>query len=262
MTNKNTQCESCSKESNKKINTLRFIDKLDSFYASNDLEGARNHLEYWESEARAYLDNCGLLTVLNEQIGFSRKVNDKDLALRAIDEAKVLLESQDLLANPSGATICVNIATTLKAFGKPQEALPIYQKAKEVLETRNLTSSYEYAALLNNRSTALCDLGKYDEAEQDILEAFDILKADGSHDGEIAVSLINLAHLIYDRNENDINRVESVLDIAIEHLESENIKHDGNYAFVLSKCVPSLRYFKRDELADKYDKLSKEIYNK
>ena len=64
------------------IPTGRIIDKLDSYYASNNLKGAEDLLTYWEEECRKQGDNGGLLTISNEQIGFYRRnKNDKIFVL-------------------------------------------------------------------------------------------------------------------------------------------------------------------------------------
>jgi len=39
---KTFKCSSCVKENNEKINAQRFIDKLDSYFATNDLDGRKN----------------------------------------------------------------------------------------------------------------------------------------------------------------------------------------------------------------------------
>lgn len=259
MIEKNELCESCSNESIQRINVLRFIDRLDAYLRTNDLNGAKTHLEYWEKEARTCNDECGLLSVLNEKIGFSRRINDVDMAMSSLNEAKALLDKNDLSNSSSGATICTNIATTLEAFGRYEEALPIYDKAEKVFIQRHMEDSFEYASLLNNKSFALTYLKKFSEAEASIRHAIDILEKEGRHDAEIGLSLISLAHLTYDRDEN-VNRCEELLNKAVEYLESEKQAHDANYAYVLTKCIPSLRYFKRPALADKYEQLSNQIY--
>ena len=258
---KKSECSTCSNEPSGRINVMRFVDRLDAYLRNNDLEGAKKHLEFWENEARSMNDQCGLLTILNEEIGFSRRVNDRKMAADVLDEALNLLKEREQFDNTSGAIICVNIATTLKAFDRSEEALAIYDKAERVFLDRGMEESFEYASLLNNRSSALTQLQRYDEAEEDILKAYDILVNEGRHDAEIASSLIGLAHLVFERDE-DYVRVEKTLDIAIEYLESEKQVHDANYAYTLEKIIPSLRYFKRNEIADRYEKIVKEIYGK
>jgi tetratricopeptide (TPR) repeat protein len=239
---------------------MRFIENLDKFFATNDLKGAGDYLLYWENEARALQDDCGLLSVLNEEIGYYRRTNDSDKGLKAVYDALELLKIKDLTDNVTGATIYINAATTLKCFGKAEEGLPCYDVAEKIYLERGREKSFDYAALLNNKAAALCDLGKYDDAEICYNKAIDILKIDGKHDGEIAVSLVNLAHLIYDRDDTAYNKVEETLDLAWDYINSKNQPHDANYAFIISKCAPSFRYFKREIEADALEETAKEIY--
>ena len=46
------KCRSCTTESVENINVSRFIDKLDTFFKTNDLIGAGEHIKYWEKEAQ------------------------------------------------------------------------------------------------------------------------------------------------------------------------------------------------------------------
>ena len=100
------------------------------------------------------------------------------------------------------------------------------------------------------------------EDERCYLSAIEILKEEGKHDGEIAISMINLAHLVFDRDDTAYERVESLLDEAWEYINSPRQPHDANYAFILSKCAPSLDYFKRHDEADALREVAKEIYER
>lgn len=254
------KCRSCSKVDPGKIDIQRFITKLDDFFSTNDLKGAGEYLKYWETEAKAIGDPRGLLAVLNEEIGYYRRTNEAEPAIRAVFEAKELLDTNKLTENASGAVIYINMATTLSAFGRSEEGLPFYDSAEKIYTERGLESAYEFAALLNNKATALSKLKRYDEAEDCINKAVEILKAEGKHDGEIAVSLINLAHVIFDRDDTAYEWVEETLDLAWEYINSPRQPHDANYAFILSKCAPSLRYFKREIEAQALEDVAAEIY--
>ncbi|MBR7093008.1 MAG: tetratricopeptide repeat protein [Clostridia bacterium] len=254
-------CSSCVREPVGRINVARFIAKLDACLARNDLPAAGKCLADWEAEARGLGDERGLLSVLNEELGYYRRTGEQDKALAAVQQVRQLLQSTGMQTHLSGATILINAATTLKAFGRAQEGMPLYEQAAALYQAENKTGTYEYAALLNNRASALTDLGRYDEAERCYNQAVGILKQDGSHDGEIAVSLINLAHLYFDRDDTAAyERVERTLDEAWEYLTSPRQPHDANYAFILTKCAPSFRYFQRPEEADALEETAKEIY--
>lgn len=257
---KSNNCKGCSKVDNEKIDVFRFIQNLDSFFRTNDLNGAGDYLRYWENEAKALSDKAGLLTVLNEEIGYFRRTGDREQALRVVKETKELLQKDEIKNTPSGAVIYINTATTLSAFGKASEGIPLYEQAEKVYSDHGLEGTFEFASLLNNKATALSNLKQYDEAEKCIERAIGVLKKEGKHDGEIAVSLVNLAHLIFNRDSTAYEQVESTLDLAWEYINSPRQPHDANFAFIISKCAPSYRYFKRELEADALESVAAEIY--
>jgi tetratricopeptide (TPR) repeat protein len=243
------------------IPVSRFIDRLDACFNRNDMKGAQECIRFWEAEARRLNDERGLLTVLNEAVGCYRRVKKKTRALEAMEESLSLVEKLGQSHSFSGATVFINAATTCSFFGDAEEALRLYEKAAECFEAEGKTECYEYAALLNNRAAALYGMKRYDEAEADWLAAVRILKGVGFHDGEIAISLLMLAHLTYDRDEAAVEKVEALLDEAWDFINSDNQPKDGNYAYVLRKCAPSLDYFKRPDEAQACRDVAKEIYS-
>lgn len=254
------KCESCSNEKTDRVNISRFIQKLDSYLAVNDLAGATRHLEYWESEARSNNDIKGLTAILNEQVGLFRRTGEKDKAMLAVDSLLELLKGDISQCGKSYATMLVNIATTLKAFDRQSDAMKYYDMAEKSFVDLGLNMSYEYAAFQNNMAACLCDLAMFDKAEKCFDEAIRILTVDGQHDGEIAVSLVNKAHMIFERDSEAYEAVEETLDLAWEYINSDRQPHDANYAFILSKCAPSFRYFGREIEADALEEVAKEIY--
>ena len=242
------------------VDVRRFIEKLDKCFMTNDLAAAEKLISDRAAEAESVGDDRGLLTILNEGLGFYRRTNDFDKAMDCIDKVVALIDKVGVQRKVSGATIYVNLATTMKAFGRASEGLKYYDMAESVYLDNGMEASYEYSALLNNRASALSELKRYDEAELNLMIAIDILKADGKHDGEVAVALINLAHVVYDRDDGDTDRVEKLLDEAWEYINSDRQPHDANYAFIISKCAPSLKYFDRADEAEALLAVAKVIY--
>ena len=245
---------------NGQIGIARFIAKLDSCFDPNDMKGARDCIEYWEKEARESEDDRALLTILNEAVGFYRRTQKRGKALAAMEESLDLVDKLGLSGNLSGATIYINAATTLSFFGKEAEGLILYDKAANCYENEGRTETYEYAALLNNKAGTLNALKRYDEAEKNWVQAVEILRKIGNHAGEIAISLVMLAHLTYDRDDSAFEKVESLLDEAWDYINSDDQPKDGNYAYVLRKCAPSFEYFKRYDEAKAMREVAKEIF--
>lgn len=255
------KCESCSKEPTKRINVARFISKIDELLSTDDLVGAGELIEYWEKEALAVGDDAGRLSVVNEGLGLYRRSGNKGKGMRAVDEALVLLEKTGQGNNASGAVILVNAATTSKAFGELEKAFGLYERAGELYSRLGKTEGFEYAAFLNNYAAALEEAKSYSLAEEKYSAAIEILKKIGGKKGEIAVTKVNLAHLYYDRDESSQLKVEALLDEAWEYINAETVR-DANYAFILSKCAPSFKYFKREEQAEAMLLVASEIYGK
>lgn len=251
------ECSSCSKEPITKLNISRFIEKLDFHFKSNDLEGAKKTILFWESEAKALNDESALLSVLNEGLGLFRRISDRENALRVADEVISLLDS--LPMGLSKAVILTNLATTLSAFGALDKSIKYYSLAEDIYKNSSQKISFEFAALLNNKSSALSSLKRYDEAKTCLEDAIEILKAVGGRDCEIALSLLGIAHIEFEKGSSN-EKIEPLLDLAWEYINSENQKRDSNYAFIVSKCAPSYRFFKRNLEADALEEVAKEIY--
>ncbi len=243
-----------------RVDIPRLLRRLDDCFAADDLPAAGRLLRAWETEARGLGDESGLISILNEEIGFYRRTGEKEPALAAVREAIALVAKKGIGGRESGATVLVNAATTLKAFGLAAEGLPFYDEAERSLLAAGRGESFTFAALLNNKGGALADLGRCDEAEACYRRAMAILRAEGAHDGEIAVSLVNLAHLFWTRDPSRTEPVEAALDEAWEYIHSPRQPHDANYAFILSKCAPSYRFFGREMEADALEAVSREIY--
>ena len=253
------KCSSCSKEQQNKVPILRVISKLDDLFSKNDLSGAARLLEYWSGEADMIGDRRGKLEILNEQIGLYRRTNERDKALEAVNGALLIIEQEALQNSISTGTIYVNIATTLKAFGKVQDGMPYYKKAEEIYNSNADVSFFKKAALNNNMASAYAEIGDADLAEKHYLKAIELLSIDSEFYGEIAVSYVNLAHLYEDMAKSETSILET-MDKAWDYLNKDGIIKDGNYAFICSKCAPSFDYFGFEQRAAQLESEANRIY--
>ncbi len=215
-----------------------FISTLDAYFDREDMAGAGDYLRAVCRDAEG--DDRLLFAVYNEMMGYYRKTGEVELGLTAIKEGLALLPRLGIEDEVSGATAYLNAATTLKAFGRPAEGLPLYEKA-EVIYRRCLPAhDPRMAGLCNNLALALVDLGRYEEAEKRYETALSILSRNVGKETDIANTYVNMAHL-YEKTE-DYEAIEACLDRAKDALESPQ-EQNGYYAYTCRKCAPSFGYF-------------------
>lgn len=234
----------------------RIIEKLDQLFAKNDMAEAGRLLDYWRKEAVSLRDKRGELSMVSEQIGYFRKTGEKDKALEAVDRALTLIgESPETV---SFGTILLNAATTLKAFGKAEEALPLYEKTYTIYSKHLKPEDTLFAGYYNNYGLALGDLGRFQEAEDAYQKALSIVLSQNRLDG--AITYLNMAQMYTFWDEKCAEDIKACLNSAQQILESPENEENGYYAFVLSKCAPTFREFGRTQTAQKMQTLSEEIY--
>ncbi len=253
----------CSKESTGSIPIMRIIDKLDALYAKNDMAEAGRVLEYWEKEARALNDRRGLSEILSEEIGYYRSTGDKQKGLRAVDDALNLLNCTDIGDSVANATIYLNCATTMKAFGKTAEALPYYEKARDVYERLLPEDDFRLAGYYNNYATAMGELKRFGEARENYEKAISLLKNKGVF-GELAVTYVNLAQLAYDEAQQSggecDDEVDKLLELAYACLDEKGLERNGSYANICRKCATAFEFFGYFMQKSELEARAKEIY--
>ncbi len=260
----NYGCASCGykkTEPNKPLGSIpvsRIIEKLDEHFSRNDLPEAGRLLDYWRKEAVSLRDTRGELTLVSEQIGYFRKTNEKEKALDAVSRALALIGQNP--EHVSFGTILLNAATTLKAFGKTEEAMPLYDQAYKIYQNHLDEKDVLFAGFYNNFGLALSDLGRYPEAETAYQKALEIVLSQEESQLDGAVTYLNMAHMYPYWDEKTAQDIKSCLQKAQEILENPNQVKNGYYAFVLSKCAPSFREFSKADVAQRMEKLSEEIY--
>lgn len=254
-----SNCQGCSKESYATVPVLRVLEKLDECFASNDLAAAGRLLEYWEREAIILNDERGLLEILNEEIGYYRRTRDKEKAIVAIDTAIEIIDKLGINDLLSTGTVYLNAATTLKAFDELGSAMTYYDAAKLIYLNHLDPYDFRFAAYYNNIASAYNSLGNVEEAEKCYFNALRILEKSNDYLGEQAITHVSLAHLYYDIDNLD-SRPYDHMEKAWELLLSDNIEHDGNFAFVCSKCYPSFGFFGYFEYEQRLKSLMESIY--
>ncbi len=241
-----------------RIPVSRVLEKADSLFNRNDYLGAGKLLECWKEEAVALGDRDGELSIQSELVGYYRKQGDPEKGLGCISRALMLVEELDQGAFVSGATVMINCATACHAFGRAEEAMPLYRRAEAVYKKLLPGEDARFGGLYNNMALTLVELGSFEEAEQAYANALAVMERVPRGEAECAITYINLAYL-----QEATGRRKALgesMEKARRLLESPALPRDGYYAFVLEKCAPAFGYFGDEATAARMKKESEEIY--
>lgn len=223
----------------------RIIEKLDEYLDKNDLSGAERHLKYWLEEARQTKDFRGSFTILNELVGFYRKIGKRDEAYSASSEALKLVENMEITETVSAATAYINVATAYKSFGDWKKALSLYKKAKIIYEKNLKNNDGRLGGLYNNMALCLTDAGDFDGALDLFNKALKVMELTVDGELEQAITCLNIADLIEQRDglEKGSDSISDLVSKAQELMQKPDIKKDGYFAFVAEKCIPGFKYY-------------------
>lgn len=221
-----------------KISVPAFIQELDACFAREDLAAAGRCLLAWQARADALGDRSGALSVTNEAVGYYRQTGDAQAAAAAIDRALALVEETGCGDTVSGGTILLNCATTMKAFGRAEEALPLYAQAQRIFAAKLPANDPLQAGLYNNLALALQDAGRLEAAEEAFLRAITITERCPRSELETAVSCVNLAQLWFERDSTD-ERVPPLMRRAQKILNNPAVQDYDKFAFTCRKCAPA-----------------------
>ena len=194
-------------------------------------------------------------------LGVYRKSENRKKAEAAVLRARELLKICELENSRSGATILINAATTMKAFGNPSAAKELYETAEKIYTDSGVPKDDPLiAALYNNYATTLTELCEFEKAERLYLLAREITEKSISTLPDCAVTLVNMAHLYEDWEGTESEKIEICLTRAEKILLGNDAEENSYLAFVLSKCAPSFEYFGFFIAAKEMNKKSRRLY--
>lgn len=233
---------------------------IDSLKASGEAAEAVRFAEDSYENAKAGGKPAAALTLLNELLGLYRHCGTSDKALRAADEAAAAVKRL-CPGEISGATVLLNAATTMSAFGRHEAALNVFSLAEEIYSRSLDPEDFRMAGLYNNMAFALEAVGRGPESEQLFLRALSILEKIPGTENDRAVTLCSLAEL---KNAADPFSEEpgAFIELAWNDLNVPSLPHDGYHAFTIEKCLPcfeSLGFFSyaaslRSRMEDIYER--------
>ena len=240
----------------------RVFEKLDDYFAKNDLAGAERHLRYWEKEALEGGDDRGCCTVCNELMGLLRKLGRRDEALSYAEHTLALAEKLGLTQNVTGATALLNAGTVYKAFGEAAKGLLLFERARAIYEAQLSPDDARLAGLWNNMALTLTDLGRYEEAGALYDKAIALTARTPGMQGDAAISLLNKANLMEARDgllDGD-EAIGDCLEKAEALLNDPALPRDGYHAFVCEKCAPTFGYYGRFAFSRELEERAAKIY--
>ncbi|MCQ2455642.1 MAG: tetratricopeptide repeat protein [Clostridia bacterium] len=242
----------------------RIMEKLDSYLNKNNYDAAEKHLRYWLMEADSSHDMRGKLAILNEQIGLYRKTEKETECLTSIGTALSLASSMDMNESVTYGTTLINAATGYKAFGKAEDALPLYRKAQIIYEEALDSNDERLGGLYNNMALTLTELKNFSEAEDLFYKAIKVMEKQENGELESAITYLNIADLIAARDglENGEKEIDNLLLKAEELLNTESLPKDGYYAFVCEKCAPVFGYYGYFLTEKELSRRAREIYER
>ncbi|MBQ7173754.1 MAG: tetratricopeptide repeat protein [Clostridia bacterium] len=247
-----------------RIPTGRIIEKLEAYYAKNDVESALSHLLYWLGEAKALGDRLGEYQMHNELMGHYRKNGKKEEAIEHAKAALDLLEPLGISDSVSGGIARINAATVYKAFGMPEESIALFWEAERILTRFLPPDDPRLGGLYNNMGLTLCDLSRLEEAKNCYTRALEIMQKQATGKPEVAITYLNLANLVEKKDglEAGEEEISALLDLAWENLMVKENTRDGYFAFVCEKCAPTFGYYGRFFDEAELKRIAGEIYGK
>ena len=173
----------------------KFYEALDRLYENKESYKVEGFLQSCLEEARFDADFGALIIICNELGGYYRAVGNHEggvpLYMLALDCIKKLgMENTE-----NHATTLINQATNFAVWGKPEEALPIFEKAGQILVDLGITVDFRMATLHNNMSILCQDMENYEKALFHLQNALEILCKLEDTEVEVATTYTIIAHI-------------------------------------------------------------------
>ena len=234
--------------------------KLDAALNREDYSEAKRLLLFWVEETQSAGDQKGELSVQNELIGLYRKLYAAQSALAAAQRSIELVAQLGLGDSVSGATILLNAATNLKAFGQTAAAMEHYEQVQQTYTRLLPENDPLLGAFYNNYALALADIGNVAQAMDCFEKALDIMKLCENGALEMAVTYLNMADLYDMSNPENEQTITALLESALTCLDSPELPRNGYYAFTCRKCAPVFDYYGYFQTKIDLNKRADDIY--
>ena len=174
------------------FDTQQFLNGLDAIFDRHTAATeAGPYLEQAMVDAENAGDEAGLLTVLNETMGFYRSQGRHKENQWIVQRSLELAARMGLTTGTSEAwaTTLINCATSMRAAKQYDQAEDLYHQAQSVCRHSLAPTDRRLAALHNNLSMLYSETNRPDKAELELREALRIIEASSVNpDADIDVS--------------------------------------------------------------------------
>ena len=222
------------------FDTQSFLDGLDAiFSAGKARDQAEPYLQQALVDAENAGDDAGLLTVLNETIGFYRSQGRHQENMWMIQRAIELATRMRIEGSEAWTTTLINAATGLRAAKKYDQAEDLYRQALASAAKTLGRKDRRLAALHNNLSMLYSETDRPDQAVQELRQAMDILEnssTDPSRDLDLATTHTNLALLLMQRNDSPqaLQEAWDQARTALDIYRTGHLENSAHYASALA----------------------------
>ncbi|TPF94953.1 hypothetical protein BG22_04225 [Bifidobacterium sp. UTBIF-78] len=214
---------------------LKGLDAIFERHAAATKAGP--YLEQALVDAENAGDAAGLLTVLNETMGFYRSQGRHQENQWIVQRALELAARMGLTTSTSEAwaTTLINCATAMRAAKQYDQAEDLYHQAQDVCRRAYSPTDRRLAALHNNLSMLYSETGRQDKAETELREALRIVEASSVNpdaDIDVASSHTNLALTLL--AEHKLEGAHWHAAKALEIYATGHLEHSAHYASALA----------------------------
>lgn len=232
------------------FDTQQFLNGLDAIFDRHAAATeAGPYLEQAMVDAENAGDEVGLLTVLNETMGFYRSQGRHKENQWIVQRALELAARMGLTTGTSEAwaTTLINCATSMRAAKQYDQAEDLYHQAQSVCRHSLAPTDRRLAALHNNLSMLYSETNRPDKAELELREALRIIEASSVNpdaDIDVASSHTNLALTLL--TEHKLEDAHWHAAKALEIYRTGHLEHSAHYASALAGfaqvCFAERRY--------------------
>ena len=177
-----------------------FLKGLDAIFEAHEgATKAEPYLLQAMDDAENAGDDAGLLTVLNETMGFYRSQGRHEDNQWIVQRSIELALRMRLEGTEAWTTTLINAATSMRAAGRYDQAEDLYHQAIDSAKATLSPTDRRMAALHNNLSMLYSETGRPEQALHELEAALRVLEAasvDPSNDIDIAATHTTIALIL------------------------------------------------------------------